>query len=121
MIVVGQDQLIDALRRIVREAVAEALALEQPVAIPVSLAAKRIGCKRSQIFAYLKGGKLERGEKAGRETMVTVASIERFEAGDAVEHRRRPPKSQPRGPRGRERRLLGVPLDGGVGRGGSPA
>lgn len=44
----------------------------------VDEAARRLGCGRTVVFTMLKDKLLKRAEKAGRETVVTVANIERY-------------------------------------------
>lgn len=112
MIGIERAELLDAIRLVVREVVAGTLAAESPVALTVEATAARLGCRRTQVFALLRSGRLKRGEKAGRTTMVLLASVEAFERGAT-----QPKPNQPRRRvRGLEARMGRVPLDGGSSR-----
>lgn len=109
MIGIERAELLDAIRAVVREVVAGTLAAESPVALTVEATAARLGCKRTRVFALLRSGRLKRGVRTGRTTMVQLASVEAFERGDEPP---RPPKRQRARARGLEARLRAVPLDG---------
>jgi excisionase family DNA binding protein len=52
-----------------------------PRAITVDAAADRLHCKRRKVFELLKKGRLSRPrERPGRAALVTVASLDRYEA-----------------------------------------
>jgi hypothetical protein len=45
-------------------------------AVTVDAARALLGCGRSQIFALIKSGALKRASKVGRQTMITLSSLE---------------------------------------------
>lgn len=53
--------------------------------LTVSDTAARLGCSTRQVFKYLQRGILERGHSLGRETLVTMVSITKFESAIAPE------------------------------------
>ncbi len=66
-----------ALRAVLEVAQADDPAEDQrgPL-MTVEAAAHALGCGRTRVFALIQEGRLKRGRKAGRRTMVTRASIE---------------------------------------------
>jgi hypothetical protein len=63
------------------------------VAVSVEEAATMLGCGRTQVFKYLRQGKLQHGKRLGRRATVTIASIEALQAPGP---RRKPRTSTPR-------------------------
>lgn len=63
---------VHALRAEVRE-----LKADKPsaLAVPVSVAAERLGCSRSRVFQLLRMGVLEKAPKLGREIRIYTASV----------------------------------------------
>src|SRR3954465_711339 len=62
--------------------------------VTVSEAARALRCGRTRVFELLAEGRLVRGQKFGRETVVTIASIEALQAAQtpgAPPRRRRQP------------------------------
>ena len=49
----------------------------EAVAMTVRQAAARLGCSPKKIFSLLRDGELKRGRKHGRQSMVTVESVEK--------------------------------------------
>lgn len=62
-----------------------------PVMLSVEDTATRLGCSRRRVFGLLREGRLLRAERLGKETQVTIASIELLERAvtGAPEPRRR--------------------------------
>lgn len=51
------------------------------VAITAEQAAARLGCSRSRVFEFLKAGRLRRAPRAGRLTMLALASVDQLLEG----------------------------------------
>ena len=61
-------------------------------ALPVAEAAHLLGCERSTVFELLRAGRLRRGKRTGRKTLITRASIDAYLASaDAVPPRNAEP------------------------------
>jgi predicted DNA-binding transcriptional regulator AlpA len=91
------------------------LAAPDPIAISVEEAATRLGCGRTQVFKYLKEGRLRRARKLSRRVMVTVESIEALSIHQPAQEKKRPMRSlSQRKATSLRTAILALPLTGGA-------
>lgn len=70
-------QILETLRRIESARVAEPSPIKIP-GVTVTKAAESLGCAKEQVFRLLKRGDLRRARKTGKETMVSIDSINAY-------------------------------------------
>jgi excisionase family DNA binding protein len=56
----------------------------EPISVTVTEAGKYLRCSESKVFRLLKDGSLTRGVSPGKQTLVTISSINEFLLGKPV-------------------------------------